>query len=226
MAFEQITDTVGSSWDAPVISGDGSTVLYAPLHGSPLSVHTRPENHTFPLTYNTPDDHFDLNWDGTTVVFTAQADLVPGSNSDVSYEVFLWTRDSGFVQITDTADPHAYFGSISTNDQGSLVAFISNQDLVPGQNPHQADRLFVWNGATGELIQVTPSDSDYDAFAAMSGGNASVFFYSTSDLIPGGNPTGDFQIFAWECGLFRDSFVTGDTRRWTAASQGPGTSSF
>lgn len=220
----QITDTTDGIWSSTV-SGDGSSVLFshAAAYGPGLSMYRRDDGSTVTLTTGGVGYEADINWDGTRVVVSTRNDVL-GSNPDVGYELYLWEAGSGFVQITDTKDPYGAIQSPSINDEGNMAAFVSDLDLVPGQNPLHDSRLFVWNGATGEIIQVTHGDhyrDDY--FPAISGGNTSVYFCSDADLVPGGNPTRSLQIFVWECGLFWDSFVTGDTRRWSASSLGAGT---
>ncbi len=228
MDTTQITEATGDSVRDPAISGDGSAVAFR--SSDDLVPGSNPDRNSEIFLYNTGEpllqvtdtttgfnDEADLDWDGRRLAFTSDNDLVPGNNLDLNGEVFLWDLGVGFTQVTDTSGGAPTYAP-TINDAGRLVAFVSGHEIVPGQNPSELDHLFVWEETTGEFTQVTFGNDQPNAFPDLSGSGVSVVFYSMGELVSGGNPTGDFQIFARVCGLFRDGFVTGDLRRWSAVA--------
>jgi len=230
MVYIQVTNTSDDGVGDPVISGNGTTIAFR--SSNDLVPGSNPDRNTelfysrqgsplVQVTYTTAgfNDEADLSWSGSRLAFTSTNDLVPGSNTDLNGEVFIWDLGIGFTQITSTsAGPPTYAPTI--DDEGHLIAFISGHEIVPGQNPFELDHLFVWEASTAEFTQITFGDDEPNVFPDVSGSGISVVFYSMGELVPGGNPTGDFQIFARVCGLFRDGFVTGDLRRWSSGSGG------
>jgi len=231
MIFTQITDTTnGQMWD-PKISGDGSAIAFRSSSDLDPGVNLDGNKELFLYRRNQPivqitdttsgiNDEADLDWSGQRLVFTSDNDLVPSSNPDLNIEVFLWDQGIGFTQLTNTSGwAPTYTPSI--DDAGRLVTFVSGHDLVPGQNPFELDHLFAWEAPTGEFTQITFGNDQPNVFPDVSGSGISIVFYSYGELVPGGNPTGDFQIFSRVCGLFRDNFVTRDLRRWSTGTTVP-----
>lgn len=227
MGFIQVTETSGDSVRYPAISGDGSTVAFRASYD--LVPGSNPDHNWEIFLYRTGEpllqvtdtttgfnDEASINWDGRRLALTSDNDLVPGNNRDLNGEVFLWELGVGFTQLTDTTGWAPTYPP-TIDDAGALVAFVSGQEIVPGQNPYELDHLFVWSETTGDFTQITFGNDQPNAFPDFSGSGGTVVFYSFGELVPGGNPTGDFQVFAWVCGLFRDGFATGDIRRWDAA---------
>jgi hypothetical protein len=151
-----------------------------------------------------------LNADGTRIAFHSRADLTPGApgNADHNTELFLWTENVGFTQITNTtniASPSTTIasGEASLNADGTRIAFLSLADLTPGA-PGNADynqELFLWTQDTG-FAQLTNTSSTLSFFIntftpSISGDGHSIAFISTADLTPGnpGNRLAESRYF-------------------------------
>jgi Tol biopolymer transport system component len=80
--------------------------------------------------------------DGTKVVFTSNADLVSGNNTDGNTEIFMLDTASGtFTQITNTNGGRGCWAP-SISASGKTVVFGCDRDLV-GSNPGQNPELFL-----------------------------------------------------------------------------------
>jgi Tol biopolymer transport system component len=98
----------------------------------------------------------DISDDGSLVAFASRADLIPGSNADGSYEVFVANTDgTGILQITGSADDSGTYtsgapGALEISGFGSYVVFGSDADHT-GDNPSQEHTIF-WASTDGTMI--------------------------------------------------------------------------
>lgn len=102
---------------------------------------------------------------------------------------------------------------LSTN--GNQLAFASELDLIPGQNPDLNREIFVYEESTG-LTRVTDTAGIVNKLPVLSRDGGCVVSPSSADLVPGGNT----EVFLSACGPVRDGFMTGDTRHWTSQTSG------
>ena len=81
-----------------------------------------------------------ISADGTRIAFISDRNIT-GTNAKENNEVFLWTADAGFMQITDTIG-----GGITTSPRisadGFRIAFVSDRDLT-GENPDSHLQIFL-----------------------------------------------------------------------------------
>lgn len=126
-------------------------------------------------------------------------------NDTLDQQVFVWyERDDRFVQITRNRDGGVMARPAITAG-GNMVAFESTSDLTPAAanpadpadvgNPSGVRQIFVWRPGKG-VRQITWSDRDCFAPQVAPNGNH-VLFCSAGDLVPGGNPEGNYEIFRW-----------------------------
>ncbi|MEM9554997.1 MAG: hypothetical protein AAGC60_12110 [Acidobacteriota bacterium] len=85
--------------------------------------------------------------------------FVPGSNADGSHEIFLFTPDTGYEQITDVsaATNSLSFDDVEVSADGDRIVFQSNLNLT-GDNPELLREAFLWRRGGG-LTQLTASTS-------------------------------------------------------------------
>ena len=132
-----------------------------------------------------------------------------GKNPDNFEQVFVWReQDKRFGQITRNADPFATLARPTMSGNGRYVAFESDADLTPDAanprdpgdvgNPDGVRQIFLWTESEsgGRVRQLTWSDEDCLAPRITDDGRF-VLFCSRGDLLPGGNPEGNFEIFRW-----------------------------
>ncbi len=135
-----------------------------------------------------------INKDGSRIAFVSNADLAPGSNPDGNQEIFLYDNSTGISQVTTT-------GSGVINEQpsisgdGSRIAFVSNADLAPGNNPDGNQEIFLYS--TTGISQVTTTGSGFtNEQPSISDDGTRIAFVSNDDLTGGGsNPDGNPEIF-------------------------------
>jgi Tol biopolymer transport system component len=149
-------------------------------------------------------------WDGSSypaldakarkVAFVSLCDLVPGKNTDGSAELFIMNVDgTDLRQLTSSAGG---FGVLNTSmdPKGNRVVFASDRDLVPGANTDGNMEIFEIGSDGMGLRQLTSSTGGTGPFPGSSHPRfdptgARIVFPSNRDLVPGGNPDGNSEIF-------------------------------
>lgn len=155
---------------------------------------------------------------GQKIAFSSFCDLVPGGNGDGNSEIFVMNADgTELTQLTFTfGGLGAYEPAISAN--GQKVVFVSDRDLVTGNNTDLNAEIFTVNIDGSGITQITHSaGGDPNNF----GGNSHprfdpktrrITFSSDRDLIPGSNADGNhelFLVFADGSGLVQLTHTTG-----------------
>ena len=103
-------------------------------------------------------------------------------------------------QLTDSSNPTcvnggSYYPTLDMSAQH--VAFSSFCDLVPGQNADGNSELFFMKTDATGLVQLTHSSGSLGVTNPYLSSNGKIIvFASDSDLIPGNNSDGNFEIFA------------------------------
>src|SRR5206468_12907092 len=103
-----------------------------------------------------------LSGDGQRIAFVSNADLVPGQNSHHLDQVFLFDATAHrytqltHIRHTDTARA-VHSPRISVG--GETVVFVSNGDLLSGQNQDANLELFLFDVSSGQLLQVTRTEA-------------------------------------------------------------------
>jgi len=140
-----------------------------------------------------------ISADGSVVAFESQANLT-GGNPDRSPEIFVVSSDgTGLLQLTSdpTETPYVYRWSRwpSISADGTVIAFASQSDLLPGGNPDHSFEIFVINSDGTGLWQLTTVIGNVIGAPSISGDGLLVTFHSTRQ-VAGGAPGGPLQIFA------------------------------
>lgn len=97
-------------------------------------------------------------------------------------------------QITQATSPPSFVSEPSINATGDRVAFVSNADLVPGGNANSKAEVFLFATGSG-FEQVTSSVDGGSSQPSISADGSRIAFRSTADLVPGGNPDHNSEIF-------------------------------
>ena len=146
---------------------------------------------------------------GTRIVFTSLEDLIPGQNADGNMEVFLFELGTGLTQLTDTAMGAASFFADISGD-GTRIVLTHNADLVPGSNPDGSYEVFAFDVPTSSLVQLTDSADGFSQVPVTSlDGDEYAFGSTATDLIPGGNPDANAEIFYFNGSLIQVTNTTG-----------------
>jgi len=133
-------------------------------------------------------------------------------SADNVEQLFIWHEKARrFVQATRNRDPAATMARPSIAENGRSVAFECTADLVPDAvnprdpsrvgNPDHVRQIYLWRETArgSSLQQLTFGDRDSFAPRLSSNGRL-VLFCSQADLLPGGNPEGNYEIFRWRRG--------------------------
>jgi Tol biopolymer transport system component len=144
--------------------------------------------------------HASLNSQGTRVAFASDRDLVPGENADLNTEIFTVRADgTGLTQLTHTTGGGADFpGNTYPRFQplGHQITFTSDRDLVAGGNADGNHEVFVMDADGTGVAQLTHTLGGFgtaDASLDLTGDK--LLFDSDRDLVPGGNPDENGEIF-------------------------------
>lgn len=148
-------------------------------------------NNAFPVTLAFSDD-------GSRVAYDSPVDPF-GANGDFSSEIFVIDIDgNGHAQLTDsTADSM----EPDISDNGSLIAFTSRADLIPGGNADGSYEVFVANADGSGTVQITASADNSGTYTSgapgaleIAGFGNYVVFGSDANLT-GDNPSQQHTIF-------------------------------
>ena len=242
-AFTQVTHTAGFAFtSAPAISGDGRWVAFttnADLTGGNADGNAelfRYNTATGTLTQVTDTTGGSLfanqsptiSGDGSRIAFTSNRDLVPDvGNADGNAELFLWNSGTGaFTQATNTTGRYdmAVLGPAISAD-GSRVAFLSDRDLVAGQNADGGVDYFLYDVGTGSFTQLTaiPTPGGIYSLPKLDADGSRVVF-STSHDLTGQNADGNREVFLYDrtTGLTQVTNTT-DTDSFASAISADGT---
>jgi Tol biopolymer transport system component len=158
---------------------------------------------------------------GRKIVFTSEADLIPGGNADLNAEIFVINVEgAGLRQLTHTTggDPNNFGGNthprMSWSEQ--KVSFSSDRDLVLGSNTDGNHELFLVNADGGGVRQLTNTTGGYGVFIAsgLDMTDSKVAFDTDRDMVPGGNIDGNWDLFMMNIngtGLVQLTHTTGGT---------------
>jgi Tol biopolymer transport system component len=145
------------------------------------------------LVYDNPAPSLNAKF----IVVESNADPT-GGNADGNYEIFLYnTHTKEWQQITDTTAPvdnHRPF----TID-GKWILFDSNADFVGSNADHNRELYMARLRSSGvSFTQITDTAYPVENLSgSMDGHSVVIAFSSNGDLIPGGNPDGNSEIFVW-----------------------------
>ena len=113
------------------------------------------------------EDGIVLSGSGTRIAFSSRADLIPGRNTGVNnnVELFLWDTATSIMQLTETTSEGE--GSNISNvsptisADGTRISFVSNADLITGENPQRGEQLFLFHaGVTTQLTSTGTAIAD------------------------------------------------------------------
>lgn len=139
------------------------------------------------------------------VAFVSTGDIVAGRNPAGVPQLFVWhEQEDRFFQITSIPLAGSEVNRPSIDASGTRIAFECSADLTPDAvdpktaavgNPSGVRQIYLWQEGRG-IRQLTWSDRDCLAPQLARNGRF-VVFCSRGDPIPGGNPDGNFEVFAW-----------------------------
>lgn len=207
ITFIQITNSGGCS-HSPSINKDGSQVAFLSdgnLTGnnadgnSEIFVWKRATGSFVQVTNSTGccNDIPAISAKNNRIAFVSDLDLIAGSNTDGSNELFLWDPKSGLKQLTTDSSGNCCIDRVRITGDGKRIAFASSQDLT-GNNAAGTEEIFLWDDKTG-LTQLTHSTGAYSYSPDISSDAIRVAFVSSADLV-GNNADGNEEIFLWEDG--------------------------
>lgn len=140
--------------------------------------------------------------DGRTLALISDADLTPDNpgNPNGVVQVFTWTEESGFRQITNSPSQSYLNERPAISPDGTRIVFRSTDDLTPGRpgNPNGNAEIFLWQEGAG-FKQITASERPYGSDNPAVSDNGVISFMSTADLTPNqpGNPRHNNELFVW-----------------------------
>jgi len=207
-AISQMTDFSGQgSASEVVISGDGSLIAFVTDNdltgGNPglspqiFTIDSAGNNAAQITNGNFAPSQIAVSDNGALIAFQSTSDPF-ATNPDNSREIFIVNTDgSNLTQLTmETEDS---WGP-QLSDDGSLVAFVSSGDHVPGGNTDMSVEIFVGRTNGGGFTQISDSAVDSGGICcsvpglSISGDGNYVAFTSAADFT-GDNPGLDFTIF-------------------------------
>ena len=164
------------------------------------------------ITGNAGSFRTQISADGSTVVFESGAsDLVLGTDTPFSNDIFRWVVASGTLELIShvAGDPSTASNDFSfepvISADGDVVAFTSRaNDHVVATDGSDND-VFRWRSGSGVIELLSTPDGGLSASAGDCGGprigddgSDVVFDCSSSDLVPGTDHNGTVRdVFLW-----------------------------
>jgi Tol biopolymer transport system component len=196
--FEQLTDAFGTGALDPTTDAQGNLVVFE--SSAPLLINeTTGTDRIYLRETGLPLRRLSTGWqpamaaDGSRVAYMDDRDSL-GTNGDGSPEVWSM-RLSGQdrIQHTRYAAAEAFAPRVAEN--GSWVVFTSSANL-DGGNPDGSAEVWIRRPDGSGLKRLTDTLSPEGCRdAAISGDGTRVVFASDAELVPGGNPDGNFEIY-------------------------------
>jgi Tol biopolymer transport system component len=138
-----------------------------------------------------------LSGDGQWIAATTNC---PESGSLPMRHVVRIHRASRRVEAV--TPPGVFSDSPSISADGQRVVFLSDGDLIPGQNPDQVLQLFLYDDSDRRYTQLTHfrSATENQLFLKpqLSGNGDSVVLTSDADFVPGQNGDGNEEVFVFD----------------------------
>ena len=165
------------------------------------------------ITANQNSFFSQISADGSTVVFTSLAtDLVVGTDTPFSEDVFRWQATTGAVELmSHVAGDPTTAGNAASRDaevsaDGQVVVFESRADnLVAATDTPDNDDVFRWRAPTGLVEILSTPDAGLSASTDRcldprlnDDGSVVTFICSGSDFVPGTDNNGaSSDVFLW-----------------------------
>ncbi len=203
--FTSIDNDLSDVLDVPVLSGDGSTIVWA-YDSDPLGTNTDLSNEVFSIDLSTSTlrqltndmnvaQRTSVTKDGSVATFVSADDLTT-ENGFLVNQVFTITTDGSATinQATNFTAAHSVNNHVISGD-GTKVAFFSNNNELT-TNADTTYELFIGNTDKSSLIQATDLSFDIvnNSKLVISDSGEIIAFNSTSN-ITGSNPTERQEIF-------------------------------
>lgn len=133
--------------------------------------------------------------------WVATVSICPPEAQDQDHRIVRIERESGEAQTLTPPGSESFAPTLSRD--GQRIAFLSNADLVPGQNPHYLEQVFLFDAhSTHRYTQITHvAAKDVNRMVGsprISGNGGTVVFVSNADLVPGKNQDGNLELFVFE----------------------------
>ena len=114
------------------------------------------------------------------------------------------------ARVTSASDDNRDSERPSLSEDGTVVAFRSDSDLLNEGRPDNADEIWLYDTATLTFTRVTSaSDANRDSWApSLSGDGTVVAFQSDSDLLNEGRPDDVFEIWLYDTATLTFTRVT------------------
>lgn len=139
-----------------------------------------------------------LSGDGQSVVAVSLCQ--PRSTDEDGRQLVQLDRSSGRIQ--ELTPPGAGATAPSMSDDGRRIVFMSNADLVPGQNPRRLDQVFLFDAGAQRYVQLSQANAVDPHHSVqsprISGNGQTVVFASDADLVAGRNADGNLEIFMFD----------------------------
>jgi len=218
MTYTRITTATDASRDsmAPSLSADGTLVAFesdADLLGQGNIGDEQFEvwlYDTTTMTYTRITTATDANrdsWDaslsadGTVVAFSSHDDLLGQGIPQGQFEVWLYnTTTLTYTRITTASEPGRSSGEAAINGTGTLVAFVSNSDLL-GQGVSDTQyEIWLYDTTTMTYTRVTwaREDGRYSYDPHLSADGTRVAFDTEADLLEQGIPDGQNEVWVYD----------------------------
>lgn len=187
------TLTAPNGWD---VSDDDRYLAFAHWASSSLSEIYIFEVATETLTLAVGGaESFDLSLsgDGLQMTFLSTGDLVPGQNPAGLPQAFL--RQNGTGQISQLTHSMTGITEVDLSADGARLAFIEGEANQPGD-------LWLLDLPTDTATFIAPqAGRAFTKSISLDGTGNRVAFVSSTDLVPGGNPDGNREVFLFDATL-------------------------
>jgi RPA family protein len=229
MTYTRVTTASHSNRDSdwPSISADGNVIAFQSNsdfvnEGRPANIREIWRYDTMAMTYtritsashsNRESSHPSLSANGAVIAFESDSDFLNEGRPDNSSEIWLYDTDTmTYTRVTSsntgTGNRQSFLPSL--NDDGTIVAFVSNSDFFGQEIDADQYEIWVYDTTTMTYTRITSASHDNrdSSMPRLNNDGTVVVFESDSDFLGQGIEDEQWEIWLYDTATMTYTRIT------------------